>query len=262
MDSLNIHTIIDGCRANNQAARELLFQQVFEFALPVARRYARSDAEARLQVEYLYVEILEQLPQYDGRQINFKSWVKQLLLKDCIDQLKARFNAREEDQSDLSPDWYYLYRIRKLSPLQQALLNLHDLEGYSLKEIATIFSLEPGNCERTYHQAVTAVTAPLPGLASPLTPLSSHADKAVVADSWTRIEQEVKERFYGEIQESSAISSVEGEVISERSWQGWAVLIGLVSGCLILFSALHLIAPLRIKAEPSPVNYILLPHKK
>lgn len=262
MDSLNIHTIIDGCRANNQAARELLFQQVFEFALPVARRYARSDAEALRQVESLYFDILDQLPQYDGRQINFKSWVKQLLLKDCIDQLKARFNAREEDQSDLSPDWYYLYRIRQLSPLQQALLNLHDLEGYSLKEIATIFSLETENCERTYQQAISAVTAPVPGLASPLAPLPPHADKAVVTDSWARIEHDVKERFSAEVQESSAISLVEGEVISERSWQGWAVLIGLVSGCLILFNALRLIAPLRVKAEPPAVNYILLPHKK
>lgn len=262
MDSLNIHTIIDGCRANSQAARQLLFQQVFEFALPIAKRYARSDAEASQQVESLYFVILEQLPGYDARQINFKSWVKQLLLKDCVDQMKARFNAREEGQPYLSPDWYYLYRIRQLTPLQQALLNLHDLEGYSLKEIAAIFSLKPETCEQAYHQAVTAVSTPAPGLASPLAPLPPHSDTTQITETWNRIAELVNERFSAASQGDPGQASLAGEVIPERSWQGWAFLIGLVSGCLILFNSLHLIAPLRIKAKPAPVNHIMLFHKK
>lgn len=262
MDSLNIHTIIEGCRANNQAARELLFHQVFEYALPIARRYARTDAEAQELVEQLYFEILEQLPQYAAHQINFKSWVKQLLLKNCISQMKARFNARQSQEHRFSRDWYYLYRIRQLTPLQQAVLNLHELDGYSFKEISAIFSIDTASCEQQYQEALNLVGAPVAGLSSPLSPLPDHADTEQVNAAWDRMAVAVREQFPAE-QTGEQPEEVEaGAVMRERSWQGWALLLGLLSGCLILFHAMHLVAPQRIKVKKPPVNYFQLPHKK
>lgn len=262
MDALNIHTIIDGCRANNQAAREMLFYQVYDYALPIAQRYARTDSEAREQVEQVYLEILENLSQYEPHQINFKSWVKQLLLNRCITQVKARCNARQAQEPGLTQDWYYLYRIRQLTPIQQGVLNLHDQEGYSFKEIAAMFSIDVAACEQEYHKATAIIIAPVPGLPSPLSPLPYRSDRDQVFAAWDHIAGMVREHFPGEQTGEPAVEPEAGVVVPERSWLGWALLIGLFSGCLILFSSMHLVSPLRIKVKSAPVNYFQLPQKK
>ena len=45
-ETLDIQVVIDGCIANNRKAQEYLYRQYYSYAMVIAQRYSRDDADA------------------------------------------------------------------------------------------------------------------------------------------------------------------------------------------------------------------------
>lgn len=152
----DISLLIEGCLANNRKAQEQLYRLFYGFAMSIAMRYARSEADAADIMSHAFVKIFKSMHTYDASKGTMYAWIKRIVANEGIDYIKSqsKFNPLElEEVMAPSIDNSVIARleaedimatIKKLPPATHAVFILYVMEGHTHKEIAVKLNISEG----------------------------------------------------------------------------------------------------------------------
>lgn len=155
----DIQFMLDGCRANNRRAQELLYRQFYGFAMQIALRYSRDDADAADIVTEAFVKVFKSIRSFDDSKASFKTWLKTIVIHEGLDHIKARSRFGTEMELDFEASAApninnaaieqleakeLMTIIQQLPPATHAVFVLYAVEGYNHREIAEHLQISEG----------------------------------------------------------------------------------------------------------------------
>jgi len=142
--------VLEKIRQGQSEAFKDLVEKYNEQALRVAFRYLHNWEEAADCVQESFLRAFENL-HTKHRHKKFSSWFFQILVNCCLDELRSahkRLNVFFEDNESVLSQEGFEERansrltaqqlLAKMPPEMRSLLILHDLEGFSFRELAEI----------------------------------------------------------------------------------------------------------------------------
>lgn len=152
----HISSLLEGCRANDRRAQEQLYRLFYSFAMSVAMRYARSEADAADIMSQAFVKIFKSIHTYDSAKGTLYAWIKRIVANEGIDHIKrqSRFMPVELEEAD-TPQINnnviaklevkeVMSLIQKLPPATHAVFILYVMEDHTHKEIAAKLHISEG----------------------------------------------------------------------------------------------------------------------
>ena len=148
--------IIVDCRSGNRKAQELLYRQLYGFAMTIAMRYAIDEHEAADILGHAFVKMFRSIHAYDSTRGNFHSWLKKIVINVSLDHIKQRsqfsnltLDTAEEpyvnssiiERTDAAA---ILALVRQLPPATHAVFVMFAIDGYTHKEIAAHLNISEG----------------------------------------------------------------------------------------------------------------------
>lgn len=157
--------IINGCRAGDRKAREVLYRHFFSYGMSIALRYGRDRQEAEDIMQEGFLKVFVGIDKYDTG-LPFKKWLRRVLVNAAIDYLR-RYKRRPEELSEELPEsattsndgWDQLQyedvlkAVHTLSPAYRLVFNLYAIEGFKHREIAEQLSISEGTSKSNYAKA-------------------------------------------------------------------------------------------------------------
>lgn len=152
-----IEELIQGCIDNNRRAQEMLYRQFYSFAMTVALRYSRDEADAADIMSHGFVKIFKSIRSYDASKGSLHAWIKRIIANEGLDHIKSRSRfsqAVELEEAEVpainnsalesmgADD--ILSLVQKLPPATHAVFVLYAIEGYNHREIAEKLSISDG----------------------------------------------------------------------------------------------------------------------
>ncbi len=156
---LNIQVIIDGCVANNRKAQEYLYRYYYDYAMLIAQRYSRDDADAADILSAAFVKVFKHIRSFDSSRSNFKTWLRKIIINEGLDHVKSRSRFGEEIELDYevtaAPNVNnaaieqmnakeLMTMIQQLPPATHAVFVLYAVDGYTHREIAEQLAISEG----------------------------------------------------------------------------------------------------------------------
>jgi RNA polymerase sigma-70 factor (ECF subfamily) len=158
--------ILQGCRKNDAAAQQVLYQKYSPKMLSVCYRYAKSREDAEDMLQEGFVKVFTQINRYENRG-SLEGWILRIIVHTCINHLKK--NKKFNDVVDLAYAGNLIIRednipgivqakqivecIRSLPIGYRTVLNLYAIEGYSHKEIGAMLDIEESTSRSQYTRA-------------------------------------------------------------------------------------------------------------
>ncbi|MEY2835662.1 MAG: hypothetical protein RLZZ557_1324 [Bacteroidota bacterium] len=158
--------ILQGCRKNDAAAQQVLYQKYSPKMLSVCYRYAKSREDAEDMLQEGFVKVFTQINRYENRG-SLEGWILRIIVHTCINHLKK--NKKFNDVVDLAYAGNLIIRednipgivqakqivecIRSLPMGYRTVLNLYAIEGYSHKEIGAMLDIEESTSRSQYTRA-------------------------------------------------------------------------------------------------------------
>ncbi len=158
--------ILQGCRKNDAAAQQVLYQKYSPKMLSVCYRYAKSREDAEDMLQEGFVKVFTQINRYEHRG-SLEGWILRIIVHTCINHLKK--NKKFNDVVDLAYAGNLIIRednipgivqakqivecIRSLPIGYRTVLNLYAIEGYSHKEIGAMLDIEESTSRSQYTRA-------------------------------------------------------------------------------------------------------------
>ena len=153
--------IIDGCIRGDKQCIALLYKSYASSLYAVALRYTRNAEEAQDVLHDAFFLILDNLEQYEGRS-SLYTWLARIVINQALFVRKKQLNVMMEDyedyeeiiadetitDSDKLTHKALLGFIRGLTPVQQTMFNLCEIEGYSYKEVAQTLNSTEAYCRK------------------------------------------------------------------------------------------------------------------
>ncbi|SKB30124.1 RNA polymerase sigma factor [Daejeonella lutea] len=152
-----IKLILEGCRANDRRAQEVLYRLLYKFAMSTAMRYSRDELDAGDILSHAFVRIFKHIHTFDENKGTIYSWVKRIIINESLDHIKARIkfadNLEIEAVAEPAINNAALDRlnaseimtmIQKLPPATHAVFVLYAVEGYKHKEISETLGISEG----------------------------------------------------------------------------------------------------------------------
>lgn len=167
--------IIAGCLAQDKNYQRKFYERYFSFAMKCAFRYFNHTGYAKDIVLDSFVKVFNGLPLFasDKNLVTLPegkltAWIKTIVINTCIDHFRRNKRAPElvditpgiwNDYADhISADTNVLYKellleLSRLSPSYRLVFNLHAVDGYTFKEIASMLGLTTGGVKAAYFKA-------------------------------------------------------------------------------------------------------------
>ncbi|MGO4288988.1 RNA polymerase sigma factor [Chitinophaga sp. RAB17] len=164
------------CRSGNRKAQELLYRQLYGFAMTIAMRYATGEHEAADILGHAFVKMFRSINSYDATKGNFHGWLKKIIINESLDHIKqrSRFTSLELDtveepfvqnsiieKTDAAA---ILQLVRQLPRATHAVFVLYAIDGYTHKEIAAQLNISEGTSKwhlsearKILQQKITAI---------------------------------------------------------------------------------------------------------
>ena len=95
-ETLDIQVVIDGCIANNRKAQEYLYRQYYSYAMVIAQRYSRDDADAADIVSQAFVKVFKSIKSFNSSIASFQTWLRRIVINEGLDHIKARSKFSQE----------------------------------------------------------------------------------------------------------------------------------------------------------------------
>ncbi len=158
--------MISGCRRNNAAAQEALYNRFSPKMLGVCYRYAKNREDAEDMLQEGLIKVFNQIHQFRNEG-SLEGWIRRIIVHTCINVLKKnkKFSdcidlihandvfVREEMIPSIMQAKQIVECIRSLPLGYRTVLNLYAIEGYAHKEIAMLLNIEESTSRSQYTRA-------------------------------------------------------------------------------------------------------------
>ncbi len=157
--------ILDGCRKQDRAAQQQLYQLCYASFFRLCLRYAECQADAADILNKAFFNIFTRLDQYRGEG-SFVGWMKRIIVNAAVDYIRSNRRFRYHEPVEAAADIPgqaradhelahsdLLALLRHLPFTSSAVFNLYVLEGYSHREIGTMLGITEGNSKWHLHHA-------------------------------------------------------------------------------------------------------------
>ena len=140
--------VIAGAQRGDRAAHETLYKLYSPLVYTLTRRMLISPALAEDALQETFVEVIRKIQTFRG-DVNIGFWIRRIAVNKCLMYLRSSWNARQVDievpevavpsSGDRTDQQVALEAaLAKISATARAVLWLHDVEGYTHKEIARL----------------------------------------------------------------------------------------------------------------------------
>jgi RNA polymerase sigma factor (sigma-70 family) len=156
---LDIRIVIEGCVAHSRKAQEYLYRQFYSYAMVIAQRYSRDDADAADIVSQAFVKVFRSIRSFDETKASFQTWLRRIVINEGLDHIKARSKFGEEIELEYevkaAPNIHnaaieqlnakeLMTMIQQLPPATHAVFILYAVDGYNHREIAEKLGISEG----------------------------------------------------------------------------------------------------------------------
>lgn len=173
----DIGLLIKDCVANQRKAQEALYREFYSFAMNIALRYSRDEADAEDIMSHAFVKIFKYIHTFDAAKGSLHGWIKKIVVHEGLDHIKSRErfseNVELETVEEPAIDNRALEKmgveelmelIQKLPPATHAVFVLYAVEGYNHREIAAQLQISEGTSKwhlsearKKLQQAITLI---------------------------------------------------------------------------------------------------------
>ena len=152
----DLHNIIESCRNGTRSAQELLFRQMYPFAMCTAMLYARDELDAADVLSHAFLKVFKSIASFNAAKGSFHAWLKKIIINESLDHIKqrSRFTSKElleADEPYISNDIIekidveeIMQMVRQLPPATHAVFILFAIEGYGHKQIGQQLGISEG----------------------------------------------------------------------------------------------------------------------
>ncbi len=165
MTEAELHRLVDGCKKKDRQSQQMLYQELYGFAMKICLRYAGNRYEASEVLNEGFFKALTNIEKYDKNR-PIKAWLSRIMYNASIDYYRA--NLKESQMEDMEKadniaveavierklEYEDLLKmIQSLSPVYRMVFNLYAIDGYSHEEIAEMLSISTGTSRSNLHKA-------------------------------------------------------------------------------------------------------------
>lgn len=153
----DIDLLLEGCLANDRKAQKLLYQQFYGFAMNIALRYSRDEADAADIMSHAFVKVFKSIRTYDPAKGSLHAWIKRIVVNEGLDHIKSRqrFSENVEIETVAEPEINnnalsemgaeeIMNLIKRLPPATHAVFVLYAVEGFNHREIGERLGISEG----------------------------------------------------------------------------------------------------------------------
>lgn len=166
--------LLQGCRNNDPAAQQELYQRHSPKMLAVCYRYAKTREDAEDMLQEAFIKIFSRITQFESRG-SLEGWMLRTVVHTCINHLKKnkKFNdnvdlafagnitMKEDTIQGMMQAKQIVESIRSLPMGYRTVLNLYAIEGYSHREIGAMLDIEESTSRSQYTRAKQMLEAML-----------------------------------------------------------------------------------------------------
>ena len=153
--------LIRQCKSGSLKYQELLYKHFYGYAMGVGLRYCINRDDAMEVVNDSFIKVFNSMSSYDSGK-PFKAWLRTIVVNTAIDrrrkelklQLNTELNGAEHLPGhvtviDSMNAQDILNLMQGLPPIQLAIFNLYEVDGYNHDEIGTMLNI-PSSSSRVY----------------------------------------------------------------------------------------------------------------
>jgi RNA polymerase sigma-70 factor (ECF subfamily) len=168
--------LIQACLYGDPSARKQLIEQQYSSFMAMARRYAKSNAQADVFFDTAFVHVFQMLPEFKDSGLGFDAWMKETFLASVIQQLKnnkAEYyvttttrvvdeskkasndlfgQGAEENVNDLSAE-EYIRALQQLPASFRTVYNMRVIDQYSFSTISQMMEVSESSAQNTLERA-------------------------------------------------------------------------------------------------------------
>jgi RNA polymerase sigma factor (sigma-70 family) len=152
--------IVSQCRKGSLKHQEMLYRHFYSYSMGISLRYCLNRDDAVEVVNDAFIKVFNALHNFDSDK-PFKAWLRTIVVNTAIDrrrkELKFQLNV-ELDHATPATGASAIERLgvqdilklmEKLPPVQAAIFNLYEIDGYTHDEIAGMLAI-PVSSSRVY----------------------------------------------------------------------------------------------------------------
>ncbi len=157
-----IDRLIQACRKGNQVAQMQVYDNYAQAMYTIACRYLKDGEEAKDAMQEGFLKAFMNLQSYEP-EATFGSWLKRIIINQCLDILRKRKLEFSDDNVDAlqvldDDNWEFntsiskkdiIKAIEQLKEKHRLVVKLYLIEGYDHKEISEILNV-PVKTSRTH----------------------------------------------------------------------------------------------------------------
>lgn len=154
----DITLLVEGCIANNRKAQELLYRQFYGFAMTIALRYSRDEADAADIMSLAFVKLFKGIRTYNSSKGSLHAWIKRIVINEALDHIKARHRFVSPEELEAAAEAAQVNNsaidklnasevmtmVQQLPPATHAVFILYAVDGYNHREIAGQLGISEG----------------------------------------------------------------------------------------------------------------------
>ena len=149
--------LIRKCKSKERVAQKQLYNLLLPYLNVVCRRYLNNSTEIKDTLQETFINIFTHIEKYDASRSQFKTWAVRICINCCLKcnqsmgkLIIGEFILEKHNQS-ISPEVLtklsdeHLLRFLKTMPEKYfEVFNLHIIDGFSHKEIASLLTIGEG----------------------------------------------------------------------------------------------------------------------
>lgn len=164
-----LRVALEGCVvSDSERSKAFIYKKYYGYVKAVVVRYVKLDIESEEIINESFVKVFRKLHSFEQHEDDlvlektFRSWMARIAVNTAIDMLRVKKQMQFIDDEDgveignLSVNMAssletndILKLLDGLPPIQKAIFNLYEIEGYSHEEISKMLDV-PESTSRTY----------------------------------------------------------------------------------------------------------------
>ena len=152
--------IISQCKTGSLKYQEVLYKRFYSYAMGISLRYSLNRDDALEVVNDGFIKVFNAIGSYNSDK-PFKAWLRTIMVNTAIDRrrkdLKFQLNVEIDNAMPIvaantaaNLDVQDILKLmRNLPPLQAAIFNLYEMDGYNHDEIGVMLNI-PVSSSRVY----------------------------------------------------------------------------------------------------------------